>query len=135
MASTGYLREKESKIMIEFIENNTAITKKTIYDILNWLDNKLYTTGCGYDMDAMFDTLEVDTEFISYLSNDNKQRLCDILVEITEETEYGFTWPEEVLYDLWEHHIITTEDIHDPEQENDDDPQPFIHKDPSVGED
>ena len=116
--------EKESKIMIEFIENNTSISKKTINDVLNWLDKTLYTTGCGYDMHSIFDTLEEDTELISYLSNDNKQRLHDILVEISEEAEYSFTWPEEVLEDLWEHHIIKEDDV----KETEEDPQPFVTK-------
>ena len=120
MASTGYLREKESKIMIEFIENNTAISKKTINDILKWLDKTLYTTGCGYDMYSIFDTLEEDTELISYLSENNKQNLYDILVEISEQAEYSFTWPEEVREDLWNHGILTDDNTNETEE----DPQP-----------
>ena len=122
--STGYMTEKDTKCMIQFITENPSISKKTIHNFLNWMDNTLYTTGCGYDPDVIFDRLEDETNIISHLSQRDRRKLYDVFVVISELAEYSFTWPEFVSHDLWEHNIITKADLEE-EGETETDPQPF----------
>ena len=118
------MTEKDTKCMIQFITENPSISKKTIHNFLNWMDNTLYTTGCGYDPDVIFDRLEDETNIISHLSQRDRRKLYDVFVVISELAEYSFTWPELVSHDLWEHNIITKADLEE-EGETETDPQPF----------